>query len=185
MTISLETLPSCSEEALPFLRGTFDLFLTAEGEAERSVGNVRIGTIQEDLDVFEGFPPDGSEPSDRNTYFSRRSMTILVTADHFTCQNLALWLEAEPVNVPGGFRLNLEACGQRRNVRALLERDLCNGTILQLVLHRTQVVTPADFLLTQDSITAAQFSLRALRDSSRPADPYGYVQLVPGDCASS
>ena len=183
--LTLETLAQCSEETPELLRGSFDLFLTPEGETEHNVGNVRLGTFQERLTTFEGFPPDGSLPDDRETIYQRESVSLVVTADHMTCRNLGLWLEASPVNVLGGFRLNLDAFGTRTNIRVLLQREMCSGTRLDIVLHRAQIVSPSDLLFTPDSLTVQQFTLRALRDSSRPSDPYGYFQLVPGDCAVS
>ena len=175
----------CTEQALPLLKGTFDFFVEGEDGGVRDIGNVLMGTFQEAIETFEGFPADGSDRLNRYVYAVRQSIGFAVTTDHVTCRNLVMFLNSSPANTIGGVRIPLDFAHRRENFRATLEQETCDGALLRIVIHRAQVVTPLDLLLSDNAFTAIQFTMRALRDASRDSDPYGYLELLPGDCEVS
>lgn len=176
----------CTEEIPNYIAGSFTLFLLREGEETyRDIGNVVVGTFQDEIETFIGAPADGSLLDVQNVYQIRHAVNLIVTADEITCENLRLFLQGPAVNIPGGNRILLDHVQRRDIFQAIAERDLCNGTFLQIVLHRVSVVTPTDVLFQQATILGNQFTLRALRDPNNTDHPFGYWEIVPGDCAVS
>lgn len=175
----------CSELLPAYLQGSFTLTLQ-DGDGEpRDIGNIVVGTFQDEGETFIGTAADGSEPEQQSAYFVRQSVNLIVTADEITCENLRLWLEGEMVNMVDGQRIRLEHVIARRHFRAVATRDLCDGSSISIVLHRVAIVTTSDLLFQSAAITGNQFTLRALRHSGFPENPYGYIELVPGDCELS
>ncbi len=134
---------------------------------------------------YHGTLADGSDPDQQSAFFVRQSVNLIVTADEITCQNLHLWLEGEIVNLVGSQMIQLEHVIARTHFRAVATRDLCNGSFLSIVLHRVAIVTTSDLLFQSAAITGNQFTLRALRDAGYPENPYGYIEISPGDCELS
>lgn len=171
------------EEGIPaYINGSFTLTLERFGEDPRDIGNVVVGTFQDELDTFIGCPADGSEPTGQTVYQVRNSVNLIVSADEITCQNLLVYLQGPAVNVPGGNRILLDQVLRRDPFRAVASRALCNGSSIEIVLHRAFIVTPIDILFQSGAITGAQFTLRATRDPTYPTHPYGFVDIIPGDC---
>lgn len=175
----------CTELLPAYLQGSFTLTLQDGDDEPRNIGNIVVGTFQDEGETFIGTLADGSEPEQQSAYFVRQSVNLIVTADEITCQNLHLWLEGDIVNVAGGQRIELEHVIARRHFRAVASRDLCDGSSLSIVLHRVAIVTTSDLLFQSAAITGNQFTLRALRHSGFPGNPYGYVEISPGDCELS
>lgn len=169
----------------PLLSGAFDLTLQREGEAARNIGNVVIGTLQDSLETFFGAPADGSQAWGQNAYSIRESINLIVSADEITCENLRLWLETPVVNVAGGQELLFEHILERSAFRAVATKELCDGTEIEIVLHRVFLMTPLDLLFQSGAITGNQFTLRAMRDPDYPTNPFGKIFIANGDCASS
>lgn len=182
--MSAECQP-CTETVPAYINGSFVLTLQREGEEPRDIGNVVVGTLQDEVDTFIGCPADGSELTGQTVYQVRNSVNLIVSADEITCENLRLWLQGPATNVPGGQRILLDQVIRRDPFRAVASKDLCNGSYLEIVLHRAFIVTPIDVLFQSGAISGNQFTLRATRDPFFPSHPYGYVEIVPGDCDSS
>jgi hypothetical protein len=175
----------CLDAVPAYLQGSFALTLQRDGEDARDIGNVVIGTLQDEVETFFGCPADGSEMEGQTAYQVRSTVNLIVSADEITCENLLMWLQGPMVNVPGGQRILLSQVLRRDPFRAVATRDLCNGAFLSIVLHRAFIVTPVDILFQSGVISANQFTLRATRDPNNPTHPYGYLELSPSDCALS
>ncbi len=175
----------CAQDAPAYLQGSFSLTLQRDGEEPRDIGNIVVGTFQDEGETFIGTLADGSDPDQQSAFFVRQSVNLIVTADEITCQNLHLWLEGEIVNLVGSQMIQLEHVIARTHFRAVATRDLCNGSFLSIVLHRVAIVTTSDLLFQSAAITGNQFTLRALRDAGYPENPYGYIEISPGDCELS
>ena len=175
----------CTEEVPAYLQGSFTLTLQREGDEPRDIGNIVVGTFQDEGETFFGTLADGSDPTQQSAFFVRQSVNLIVTADEITCENLRLWLEGDIVNIPGGQQIMLEHVIARDHYRAVASRDLCDGSSISIILHRVAIVTTSDLLFQSAAITGNQFTLRALRDANYPDNPYGYVELVPSDCQGS
>lgn len=179
------TRQRCTEDVPAYINGSFTLTVQREGESPRDIGNVVVGTFQDEVDTFFGCPADGSEPTGQTAYQVRSSVNLIVSADEVTCQNLLLWLQGPSVNVAGGTRILLDQVIRRDPFRVVATRDLCNGSTLEIVLHRAFLVTPVDILFQSGAISGNQFTFRATRDPLFPTYPYGYVEIVPSDCPQS
>ena len=175
----------CAQDVPPYLQGSFSLTLQAPGDEPRDIGNIVVGTFQDEGETFFGTLADGSDPDQQSAYFVRQSVNLIVTADEITCENLRLWLEGEMANVPGGQRIRLEHVIARTPFRAVASRDLCDGSNISIILHRVFVVTTSDLLFQSSAITGNQFTLRAMRDAGYPESPYGYIEVTPGNCELS
>lgn len=181
----VECQDNCLEAIPAYLQGSFMLTLQHGDGEPRDIGNIVVGTFQDEGETFIGTLADGSDPDQQSAYFVRQSVNLIVTADEITCENLHLWLEGDIVNIPGGQRIELEHVIPRRHFRAVATRDLCDGASLSIILHRAVIVTTSDLLFQSGAITGNQFTLRALRDSNFPDNPYGFVELSPSDCQVS
>lgn len=175
----------CTESIPAYLSGAFTLYLQREGGAPRNIGNIVVGNLQEQIETFIGTTADGSDPNQQTVIQVRQAVNLIATADEIVCENLRDWLQSTPANITGGQRLPFTHVEQKTVFRAIAEIDLCNGTSLQIVIHRCSIVSAFDLLFQPGSITGNQFTLQALRDSTHPTNPYGYLEIVPGGCSLS
>lgn len=184
MTIDCLNTSECGDMAA-YLTGAFDLTLQRTDQEPRNIGNVVIGTMQDEVETFYGCPADGSDPDGVTAYQIRHAFNLIVSADEITCENLRAWLETPVTNIPGGQRLSLEMILEKSPFRAVATQTLCDGTDISIVLHRVFITTPLDLLFQSGAITGNQFTLRAVRDYAYPTNPFGYIDVTDGGCSTS
>lgn len=168
--------------------GTFDLYLAEIADdgtvgPDELVGNISTGTLDDDTEDFDGFATSGS-PNEPGSISIRTAVRLPFTTDEITCANLTRLFSVAPALAEGADRFGFDAVTKRKIYRATLEHIMPCGHAITVRLHRACVVNRASWAFSADAVHALQFELKAFPDDAE-ANPFGYLERIPDECAVS
>lgn len=167
---------------------TFDLYLAeidADGDVGEDVlvGNIVTGTLDDQGEPFDAFDALGTinEPFEA---FARIGVSLLFTTDEITCQNLLRLYGDIAIAAGASDRIPFNATVRRKVWQVTLEHEMPCGALIQVRFHRACVVNRGSYLFSPDTIHGLAFDLRSFPKDDED-HPFGYMDVTPGNCATS
>jgi hypothetical protein len=167
---------------------TFDLYLAeidAAGQIGEDVlvGNIVTGTFDDDGETFDAFEPLGGD-NEPIEVFARLGVRLSFTTDEIACQNLLRMFGESATASGAGDRLGLDPTVRRALYRVTLEHEMPCGTTIEVRFHRASIVSRGTYLFSPDTIHGLPFEIKSL-PSDDETNPFGYIEITPGNCAVS